>query len=60
MRYKEEIGNAYVNIAFDEPTLFGFLFLDGSGGYCIGGMETIYELSENNDLIKKTNFLTLP
>lgn len=52
-----EIGSAYANIAFDEPNLFRFLFLDGSSGYCIGGMETICGLSENNDLIENISEL---
>lgn len=52
-----EIRNAYANIAFDEPNLFRFLFLDGSSGYCIGGMETICGLSENNDLIENISEL---
>ncbi len=45
-----EIGKAYANIAFDEPNLFKFLFLDGSSGYCIGGMEMIFGFAENNNL----------
>lgn len=47
-----EVGNAYVNIAFEEPNLFRFLFLDGSSGYCIGGMEDLCGLTENNKLIE--------
>lgn len=52
-----EIGSAYVNIAFEEPNLFRFLFLDGSSGYCVGGMEAICESSENKDLIKNISEL---
>lgn len=52
-----EIGNAYANIAFEEPNLFRFLFLDGSSGYCIGGMETICGFSDNNDLIENISKL---
>lgn len=47
-----EVGNAYVNIAFEEPNLFRFLFLDGSSGYCIGGMEELCGLTENDKLIE--------
>ncbi len=46
-----QIGNALADIAFDEPNLYRFLFLDGSGGYCIGGIDSLTELKDNHDLI---------
>lgn len=52
-----EIGNAYVNIAFNEPNLFRFLFMDGNSSYCGGGIENICELSENQALIKNISEL---
>ena len=45
-----EIGNALTDLAFDEPNLFRFLFLDGNAGYCMGGIEALTELSENKEL----------
>lgn len=52
-----EIGHAYVNIAFEEPNLFRFLFLDRSSGYCVGGMEAVCGLAENKNFIKSISEL---
>lgn len=45
-----EVGAAYLDIAFDEPLLFRFLYLDGSGGYCVGGPESLAGSAENAEL----------
>lgn len=52
-----EIGNAYVNLAFEEPNLFKFLFLDGSSGYYMGGMEAMFGVCENKAFIKSISGL---
>lgn len=46
-----KIGHALTDIAFDESNLYRFLFLEESGGYCLGGIESLTELAENNALI---------
>ena len=42
-----EVGAAYLDIAFDEPNLFRFLYLDGSSGYCVGGLEALVGTADN-------------
>ena len=48
-----EVGAAYLDIAFNEPNLFRFLYLDGSNGYCIGGLEALVETTENAALVAR-------
>lgn len=52
-----EIGNAYVNLAFEEPNLFKFLFLDGSSGYCMGGVDAMFGACENKAFMKSISEL---
>lgn len=52
-----EIGNAYVNLAFEEPNLFKFLFLDGSSGYCMGGVDAMFGACENKAFMKSISGL---
>lgn len=47
-----EVGNAYVDIAFDTPNLFKYLYLDGGSGYCVGTFETFLSAVNNPDLIR--------
>lgn len=45
-----EVGAAYLDIAFDEPNLFRFLYLDGSSGYCVGGPGALAGAADNAEL----------
>lgn len=47
-----QIGYALSDMAFDEPNLYRFLFLDGNSGYCIGGIDSLTELKDNCELIE--------
>ena len=46
-----EIGNAYVDIAFDMPNLFKYLYLNGGSDYCAGTFEMILSAINNQDLV---------
>lgn len=48
-----EVGNAYVDIAFDMPNLFSYLYLDGGSGYCVGTFETFFSAVNNPDLVRR-------
>jgi AcrR family transcriptional regulator len=48
-----EVGEAYINIAFDEPNLFRFLYMGGDSGYCAGGLDTLTSATDNAELIKQ-------
>jgi len=50
-----EVGAAYINIAFDEPNLFRFLYMDGSSGYCLGGLDALISATDNTALITKVS-----
>lgn len=45
------IGQAYVNLAFDEPNLFKYLFMTGESGFVGGGIDFLTEEEENAQLI---------
>lgn len=45
-----EVGAAYLDIAFDEPLLFRFLYLDGGSGYCAGGLDGLASAPNNAEL----------
>ena len=46
-----EIGNAYVDIAFDMPYLFKYLYLNEGSDYCAGTFEMILSAINNQDLV---------
>lgn len=48
----EQIGRSYIKIALDEPNLFQFVFLNGSGCYPMGNAEMIMDDKDNAELIK--------
>lgn len=48
----EQVGKAYIGIALNEPNLFQFLFLNGSGYYPNGGATMLTEEKDNAELIK--------
>lgn len=44
-------GTAYIDIAFDEPNLFQYLYMSTNGKTFIGGFDAITDTDENNLLI---------
>lgn len=48
----EEIGRAYIKMALNEPNLFQFVFLNGSGCYPMGNAEMLIEEKDHVQLIK--------
>lgn len=48
----EQVGRAYIKMALDEPNLFRFVFLNGSGCYPMGSTEMIIDDEDNAELIK--------
>lgn len=48
----EQIGHAYVKIALEEPKLFQFVFLNGSGSYPMGSFQMLVEDEDNAKLIR--------
>lgn len=46
------VGVAYINIAFDEPNLFRYLFMGGDSGYHIGGVDTLINADENAAMVE--------
>lgn len=56
-----EVGSNYVNIAFDEPNLFRYLYLGEQGGYQAGGVEALISDQDNAELIDGiTSYLNVP
>lgn len=48
-----QIGYAYINLAFDTPNLFRFVYMGESKSYCRGGFDSILTDSGNTILIDK-------
>lgn len=48
----EQIGRAYIKMALNEPNLFQFVFLNGSGCYPTGNAEMLVEEKDHAELIK--------
>lgn len=48
----EQVGHAYIKIALDEPNLFQFVFLNGSGCYPMGSFQMLVEDANNAKLIQ--------
>lgn len=56
-----EVGVSYISIAFDEPNLFRFLYLDGYNGYCANNLDALITDEENAQLIDRiTAYLDIP
>lgn len=56
-----EMGSAYVDIAFDSPNLFKYLYLNENGNYCVGTPEMLLSAINNQELLKEmVSFLTYP
>ena len=56
------VGMAYINLAFDEPNLFKYLYMSGESGFQAGGLDVLVNASENSaiagqiaDYLKKRN-----
>lgn len=48
----EQVGRAYIKIALNEPNLFQFVFLNGSGCYPMGNAEMLTQDNDHAELIK--------
>lgn len=48
-----QVGYAYINLAFDTPNLFRFVYMGESKNYCRGGFDSILTDSGNAVLIDK-------
>lgn len=48
----EQVGRAYIKIALNEPNLFQFVFLNGSGCYSMGNAEMLTQDNDHVELIK--------
>lgn len=48
-----QIGYAYINLAFDTPNLFRFVYMGESKNYCRGGFDSILTVRGNAVLIDK-------
>lgn len=48
----EQVGRAYIKIALNEPNLFQFVFLNGSGCYPMGNAEMLTQDNDHVELIK--------
>lgn len=46
-----EVGAAYINIAFEEPNLFQFLYMGGSSGYCFKELPALIGATDYSALI---------
>lgn len=49
----EEVGMNYLNLAFDEPNLFKYLYMSGDSGYEGGGLEFLTNEADNAQIIKQ-------
>lgn len=47
-----EVGAAYADLAFDEPELFKYLYLNGGSEYYIGELDMIAAMTDNQELVK--------
>lgn len=47
-----EVGAAYVDLAFDEPELFKYLYLNGGSEYYIGEVDRLAAMVDNRELVE--------
>lgn len=47
------VGIAYINIAFDEPNLFRYLYMSGDSGYHAGGFDILLDEDENAVMVEQ-------
>ena len=47
------VGIGYINLAFDEPNLFRYLYMSGESGYYAGGFEILTSADTNSAMIEQ-------
>lgn len=55
------IGMAYINLAFDEPNLFKYLYMSGESGLQAGGFDVLVNADENAAIVGEiADYLKMP
>ena len=55
------VGTAYINLAFDEPNLFKYLYMSGESGFQAGGLDVLVNASENSAIAGQiADYLKIP
>ncbi len=55
------VGIAYINIAFDEPNLFRYLYMSGESGYHAGGFDMLINADKNSAMVEQISiYLNIP
>lgn len=47
------VGTGYIDIAFDEPNLFRYLYMSGESGYHAGGFDVFTTADTNSDMVEQ-------
>ncbi len=47
------VGRGYIDIAFDEPNLFRYLYMSGESGYHAGGFEILTTVDANSVMVEQ-------
>lgn len=47
------VGTGYIDIAFDEPHLFRYLYMSGESGYHAGGFDILTTADENSAMVEQ-------
>ena len=47
------VGTGYIDIAFDEPNLFRYLYMSGESGYHAGGFDILTDADTNSAMIEQ-------
>lgn len=47
------VGISYIDIAFDEPNLFRYLYMSGESGYHAGGFEMLTDADTNSEMLEQ-------
>ncbi len=47
------VGIGYIDIAFDEPNLFRYLYMSGESGYHAGGFDILTNADTNSNMVKQ-------
>lgn len=47
------VGIGYIDIAFDEPNLFRYLYMNGESGYHAGGFEMLTDADTNSEMLEQ-------
>lgn len=56
-----DIGMAYINLAFDEPNLFKYLYMSGECGLQTGGFDVLTNADENAAIVEQiAGYLKIP